>query len=108
MGVLARCSYWHTNDAVTDLLCAKLVKLCFRALVAPVVKGTEHLPDPLGPRRPILFVGEPLFTLLMHCQISQIDNIDAGPVHLPIIVYSLCTPNSHLQWTGAMLLHMFI
>lgn len=29
-----------------------------RALVAPVVKGTEHLPDPLGPRRPILFVGE--------------------------------------------------
>lgn len=29
----------------------------YRALVAPVVKGVENLPDPLGPRRPLLFIG---------------------------------------------------
>ncbi|KAA6424452.1 MAG: hypothetical protein FRX49_05664 [Trebouxia sp. A1-2] len=29
----------------------------WRALVAPVVKGVENLPDPLGPRRPLLFIG---------------------------------------------------
>lgn len=28
-----------------------------RALVSPVVKGAENLPDPLGPRRPLLFIG---------------------------------------------------
>lgn len=32
-----------------------------RALVSPVVKGAENLPDPLGPRRPLLFIGTPPF-----------------------------------------------
>lgn len=30
-----------------------------RALVSPVVTGAENLPDPLGPRRPLLFIGKP-------------------------------------------------
>ena len=28
-----------------------------RALTAPVLSGTENLPDPLAPKRPLLFVG---------------------------------------------------
>jgi hypothetical protein len=35
-----------------------------RALVAPVVKGVENLPDPLGPRRPLLFIGTACVFLL--------------------------------------------
>ena len=54
-----------------------------RALVAPVVKGTENLPDPLGPRRPLLFIGMNLWassTSLVTLQLVL--DRSAGVIHL--------------------------
>ena len=49
------------SSKLTVLICMCVgVCVCVcRALVSPVVKGAENLPDPLGPRRPLLFVGKP-------------------------------------------------
>ncbi|DBB07863.1 TPA: hypothetical protein ACH3X3_009263 [Trebouxia sp. C0006] len=46
---------WATVD--DNMENARWLLSPWRALVAPVVKGVENLPDPLGPRRPLLFIG---------------------------------------------------
>ena len=42
----------------TLVLCIYVCVCVCRALVSPVVKGAQNLPDPLGPRRPLLFIGK--------------------------------------------------
>ncbi|KAL0028357.1 hypothetical protein WJX77_001655 [Trebouxia sp. C0004] len=46
---------WATVD--DNMETARRLLSPWRALVAPVMKGVENLPDPLGPRRPLLFIG---------------------------------------------------
>lgn len=60
-----------------------------RALVAPVVKGTENLPDPLGPRRPLLFVG------MNVCASSTSLFALQSCSYTHIIAMSGCLPDNH-------------
>ena len=82
---------YHVTQGCNIHICVKCmydcVRLaCRRALVSPVVKGVENLPDPLGPRRPLLFIG----TSLLLCVGATICEISHQPI-------SCCTGKNGLE-----------
>ena len=48
----------QTHHSPDSACCMYVCVPVRRALVSPVVTGAENLPDPLGPRRPLLFIGK--------------------------------------------------
>ena len=52
------CCHQQAGTGQVCILVSDLQGWCGRAVLSPVMRGVENLPDPLkGPRRPLLFVG---------------------------------------------------